>query len=225
VAVTRSDTTPASQYEPYWRRLRDAGLEPVDCVRPRTALQDCAGLVLIGGRDVDPALYGEQPHPETQEPNPDRDAMELSLLLEAFAADRPVFAICRGHQLVNVCFEGSLLQHIDSGEHESLDDAEGTSRTHGVDIVPGSRLHAAVGSERIVVNSRHHQAVTPERLARGLRVTATTDDGLVEAFESESHPWLVGVQWHPERVEPQLPGFDAAMRRLFGAFAAAITKI
>jgi putative glutamine amidotransferase len=222
IAVTRSDTTPPAQYEPYWRRLRDAGLEPVDCVRPDAALDDCAGLVLIGGRDIDPALYHETPHPETQSPNRERDAMELRLLMAAFAAGRPVLAICRGHQLANVCFEGSLLQHIESGAHESLADAEGTSATHAVEIVRDSRLYEALGAQRLAVNSRHHQAVTPDRLGAGLRITALTDDGLVEGFESESHPWLVGVQWHPERIEPELSGFDAAMRRLFASFAAAV---
>lgn len=223
IAVTRSATTPASQYEPYWRRLRDAGIEPIDYVERGQMLDDCAGLVLIGGRDIDPALYGEEAHQETQmPPNTDRDELESHLLFEAMGADRPVLAICRGHQIVNVCLGGSLLQHIESGLHESLDDAEGTSGTHTVDLVAGTRLHTALGVERLVVNSRHHQAVTPDRLAPGLRITGVTDDGLVEAFESEVHPWLVGVQWHPERVEPQIEGFDAAMRRLFEAFAVAV---
>ena len=225
IAVTRSATTPALQYEPYWTRLRDAGLEPVDYVERGQVLGDCAGLLLIGGRDIDPALYGEDAHPETQmPPNTDRDALESQLLFEALGQDRPVLAICRGHQIVNVALGGSLLQHIDSGLHESLDDAEGTSGTHTVDVTPGTLLHAALGLDRLVVNSRHHQAVTHERLAPGLRISAVTDDGLVEGFESEAHPWLVGVQWHPERVEPQLDGFDAAMRRLFEAFAAAIER-
>ena len=225
IAVTRSATTPASQYEPYWQRLRDAGLEPVGYIERGQTLDDCAGLVLIGGRDIDPALYAEEPHPETQmPPNTDRDALESHLLFEAMGDDRPVLAICRGHQIVNACLGGSLLQHIESGLHESTDDEAGTSRAHMVDLLPGTRLHDALGVERMTVNSRHHQAVTPERLAPGLRVTGMTDDGLVEAFESEVHPWLVGVQWHPERVEPQLEGFDTAMRRLFEAFAVAVTK-
>jgi putative glutamine amidotransferase len=188
-------------------------------------LDDCAGLVLIGGRDIDPALYGEEPHPQTQmPPNTDRDGLESRLLFEAMGSDRPVLAICRGHQIVNACLGGSLLQHIESGLHESMDDAEGTSRTHVVDLVPGTRLHDALGVARMMVNSRHHQAVTPDRLAPGLRVTGITDDGLVEAFESDVQPWLVGVQWHPERVEPKLEGFDGAMRRLFDAFADAVGR-
>lgn len=225
IAVTRSTTTPATQYEPYWHRLYDAGLEAVDYVERGQTLAGCAGLVLIGGRDIDPALYGEDPHPQTQmPPNTDRDALETRLFLEALGTDRPVLAICRGHQIVNACLGGTLLQHIENGSHESLEDEAGTSRTHAVDVIPGTLLHAALKLDRLVVNSRHHQAVTPGRLAPGLRITAMTDDGLVEGFESEAHPWLVGVQWHPEREEPQLDGFDQAMRRLFGAFAEAVDR-
>jgi putative glutamine amidotransferase len=223
VAVTRWENVEGEQIEAYWRRLKAAGLDPADFAEPGRSLDDCAGLVLTGGVDIDPSLYGEPPGSQTQAPNPARDAFEAVLLQAALDRDLPVLAICRGHQLLNVQLGGSLLQHIESGEHASQRDAERTSRAHNVALVPGtalSRLYDGRGA--IVVNSRHHQAVTPERLAPGLRVAALSPDGLVEAVESERHAWVAGVQWHPERDDPAIAGFADAGRRLFEAFAAAV---
>ena len=172
--------------------------------------------MLTGGIDVDPNLYGEQPHPEVEAWNRPRDEFELALLRDALARDLPVLAVCRGHQLLNVSFGGSLLQHIESGEHE---DADYVSRVHEVRLSDPSRLLAVYGEDRIVVNSRHHQAVTPDRVAPGLRVTALTPDGLVEGLESESHRWVVGVQWHPEREDPYVEGFAKSSSLLWRAFA------
>jgi putative glutamine amidotransferase len=220
VAVSRWENVRGEQIEAYHRRLRDAGLEPVVFYEPGQSLKDCAGLVLTGGVDIAPALYGAVPHPETQAPKPDRDAFERELLLTALEADLPVLAICRGHQLLNVCLGGSLLQHIESGAHAAQRDE--ASREHAVTVAPESRLHGWLQAESIHVNSRHHQAVTAERLAPGLRIAGTTADGLVEAVESEKHSWVIGVQWHPERKEPQIEGFEAESKRLFTAFAAAV---
>jgi putative glutamine amidotransferase len=115
---------------------------------------------------------------------------------------------------------GSLLQHIESSAHE--DDEDHLSAHHDVALLSGTKLQAVYGVGRIHVNSRHHQAVTPERVATGLTVAATTDDGLVEGLESDAHAWVVSVQWHPERPDPHIPGFDAEARQLFEAFAAAV---
>ena len=224
IAVTRSANTSAAVMENYWRSLRDAGLEPIDVFEHGARLDECAGLMLTGGRDVAPARYREKPHPETDEPNSERDELEFSLLDEALRRDLPVLANCRGHQVLNVCLGGKLLQHIDGDGHRWLDDAESTSRAHEVDIVAGTRLHAWLGATRLLVNSRHHQGVTPDLLAPGLSVTAMTDDGLIEGVESERHTWVAGVQWHPERPDPQIPGFAAASARLFRAFARAVER-
>lgn len=182
-------------------------------------LKHAHALLITGGIDVDPSLYGETPVPEVDETNPERDEFELALLRDALERDMPVLAICRGHQLLNVAFGGGLLQHIASRAHE---DTDGVSAQHNATLVPGTKLHAVYGKEQLHVNSRHHQAVTPERLAPGLTISATTDDGLVEGIESDAYTWVVGVQWHPERPDLHIPGFDAEARMLFEAYATAV---
>ena len=224
VAVARWEDIPGERLENYWRRLRDCGLEPVDYSTQGQPLSGCDALLLTGGIDVDPHLYGEEPWPEVDATNRPRDEFELGLLSDALEHDLPVLAICRGHQLLNVALGGSLLQHIASGAHEDIDDEQHTSAQHLVTLAPETRLRAIYGRDRIVVNSRHHQAVTPAGLAPGLRVAATTDDGLIEGLESESHAWVVSVQWHPERPDLYMPGFDAESRLLFEAFAAVLRR-
>ena len=219
VAVARWEHIPGERLENYWRRLREAGLEVIDQSTPGQTLEHAHGLVLTGGIDVDPALYGESPHPEVDDTNRARDEFELALLRDALDRDLPVLAICRGHQLFNVAMGGSLLQHIESRAHE---DVELVSAHHDASLVSGTKLHAIYDRDRLHVNSRHHQAVTPERVAKGLTVSATTDDGLIEGLESDAHTWVVGVQWHPERPDPHIPGFDADARLLFEAFARAV---
>jgi gamma-glutamyl-gamma-aminobutyrate hydrolase PuuD len=203
----------------YHDRLHDLGVETLDVTDAAHGLRGCDGLLLTGGVDVDPALYGETPHAMTQPPVPGRDALELALLREALAGDLPVLAICRGQQLLNVCLGGSLLQHIDSDAHVA--DATSASRWHDVSVEPETKLAAVLGAGRHSVNSRHHQAVTADRVAPGLRVTALSDDGMVEGVEGAGHRWLVGVQWHPERLE-DAPLFISDSRRLFEAFRVAL---
>jgi gamma-glutamyl-gamma-aminobutyrate hydrolase PuuD len=222
VGVTRWEEIPGESIERYWQRLRDAGLEPVDLHEPGATLAGLSGLVLTGGADVDPARYGEAPHERVRRTDPARDEFEAALLDAALKEDMPVLAICRGSQLLNVCMGGSLLQHIESGEHVADYRTEGyPSRSHHVETAEGTRLRALLGRS-VLVNSRHHQAVTPERLAPGLVAAALSPDGLVEATESRQHAWVIGVQWHPERDEPQLPGFEASGRRLFTEMAKAV---
>jgi putative glutamine amidotransferase len=222
VAVARWEDIPGERLHNYWDRLREAGLEVVDTTGSGGSLKDCAGLVLTGGIDIDPALYGETRRPEVDEVNRPRDEFELALLREALEADLPVLAICRGHELLNVCLGGSLLQHIDSDGHVWHEDEPITSSFHDVTLTAGSKLAAIYGAERIHTNSRHHQAVTPERLAKGLIVTGASEDGIIEGVESPEHRWVVGVQWHPERPEPETPGFAESSRLLWEAFAAAV---
>ena len=233
VAVARWETVPGESIEAYWERLREAGLVPLDLGEaghgPSTgsghSLADCAGLVLTGGVDIDPAHYGASPHERVRRTDPRRDEFEIDLLGAALAADLPVLAICRGHQLLNVTLGGSLHQHIEGGAHAADYRSDGApSRSHTVELAEGSRLRAWLGADALTVNSRHHQAVTPERLAPGLRVAALSPDGLVEAVESSGHAWVIGVQWHPERQEPAIPGFAAASARLFAAFAHAVME-
>lgn len=216
IGVTRWEDVAGEAIERYWQRLRDAGLEPVDLHDGGSSLHGLRGLVLTGGVDIDPSHYGDERHEKVRRTDPDRDEFEIGLLDHALRQDLPVLAICRGHQLVNVALGGSLLQHIESGLHVADYRTEGyPSRSHGVELTPGGRLTEWLGDSRVKVNSRHHQAVTPDRLASGVIATALSDDGLVEAMESATHAWLVGVQWHPERDEPQIAGFAAGGRRLF----------
>jgi putative glutamine amidotransferase len=181
--------------------------------------------MLTGGVDVDPARYGADRHPKVKSTHAARDEMEIAYLQAAAARDIPVLAICRGHQLLNVAFGGTLLQHIESGEHRADVRAEGMpSRWHDVQVEPTTRLADILGATHFRINSRHHQAVRAEDVAPGLRPVAYADDDgtqLIEGVESEAHRWLFGVQWHPERPESQEPDFAPRMRRLFAAFVAA----
>lgn len=208
----------------YWDRLGESGLEVIDTTGPGGSLADCAGLVLTGGIDVDPSLYGEQRQPEVERINRPRDEFELTLLREALERDLPVLAICRGHQLLNVCFGGSLLQHVEPGVHSRHEGEVITSSFHEISLTEGSKLAAIYGTDRIQTNSRHHQAVTPDRVAHGLAVNGLSDDGLVEGLESTAHRWVVGVQWHPESPETETPGFAESSRQLWDAFAAVVLR-
>lgn len=223
VGVTRWEDIPGESIERYWGRLRDAGLEPLDLHERGSSLDGAVALVLTGGVDVEPRRYGEAPHEKVRRTDADRDEFELGLLAVALRRDMPVLAICRGHQLLNVCLGGSLLQHIESGEHAADYRTEGyPSRRHHVDLAEGSRMRDWFGAAQLLVNSRHHQAVTPERLAPDLVACAISADGLVEGVYSRAHSWVIGVQWHPERDEPDLDGFATSGRRLFAELAGAI---
>lgn len=163
--------------------------------------KDAAGLVIMGGVDVNPKLYGEKHGSHTDRPNKDRDTHEMKLLEHALERDIPVLAICRGHQLLNVALGGTLLQHIEDNSHRWTE--KGDSAWHEIDVTDTkSRLGCAYeGQKKLRVNSRHHQGVTKDRLAPDLRPVAASHDAFVEAAESTSHRWVVGVQWHPERPE------------------------
>jgi len=217
VAIPRWHGVELEWIHHYHDRLHDIGIETADLCDASQGLRGCDGLLLTGGVDVDPSLYGEFPHLMTQAAVPERDELELTLLREALAQDLPVLAICRGHQLLNVCLGGSLLQHIEGPVHVIQEG--NVSSWHEVVVETGTRLHDALGIDRTIVNSRHHQGVTPDRLASGLKVTAMSDDGVVEAFEGMAQRWLVGVQWHPERLETDSSEFISQSRKIFEAFA------
>jgi putative glutamine amidotransferase len=215
---------PTERNEPTRRRYRAAleraGATVVE-VRPGDHPPgDIDGLLLSGGSDIDPASYGEG-NTAARDPDGRRDELELALARSALRDDLPVLGICRGFQLLNVALGGRLVQHVEG--HRPADH-DGVVQHSDVHVAAGSRLAAAVGTEPLMVNSRHHQAVTFETLAPGLRVTAMVGE-LVEAFEVPEHGWVVGVQWHPERtaeVSPAALGvFDAlvdqASRRPVGA--------
>ena len=235
IGVTRWDDVPDEARDRYWARVGEAGGEVVDIdERAVGRVADIApsldALVLTGGIDVDPAKYGaSERHAKVREVDGARDDMEIAYLHAALERDIPVLAICRGHQVLNVGFGGGLLQHIESGEHRADFRTEGhPSRWHDLTIEPDSKLASIFGASPLRINSRHHQAVTPEVLASGLRPVAFADDHggtLIEGLESEQHRGVVGVQWHPERLEEHEPSFAPAMRKLFDALIAATERV
>lgn len=234
IGVTLWSDIPPEAEARYLDRIREAGgeivrLEPENAADAAEIAAGLDGLVLTGGIDVEPDVYGAERHAKVKETDRARDEMEIAALHGAIGADIPVLAICRGHQVLNVGFGGALLQHIDSGEHRADFRTPGyPSRWHDVRIAEGNRLSEALGGTRFEVNSRHHQAVTEETLAPGLRPIAWSDDhgrDLIEGVESERHTWVVGVQWHPERLEEHKEHYAPLMRRLFDAFIAQTRRV
>lgn len=170
---------------------------------PGEALDLLDGLVLAGGVDIDPANYGEQAHPETVETVPERDRFEIALVRAAIERDLPVLGICRGMQLINVAFGGSLLQHLPEhfGHHDHLR-FPGTfdGADHDVDLIDGTLAARAAGETHHATKSHHHQGV--DRLGEGLQISGCSAmDGLTEAIELPDRRFVLGVQWHPEADE------------------------
>lgn len=173
------------------------------------ALDGLDGLILTGGLDVQPELYGATRHPETDPPRPDRDAWELALLRQAIDRGIPVLGICRGLQLINVAFGGTLHQHLpDVVGSDRYRLGGGRFATTTVDVVAGTRLADLMGAGPADVRSYHHQGV--DRVGDGLAVAARSADGLVQAVEGTGGSFLVAVQWHPEE-DQQLSLFDGVV--------------
>jgi putative glutamine amidotransferase len=176
------------------------------------------GVILSGGEDVDPSHYGAPRHAASNEPHGARDACELELARLARARGLPLLAICRGIQLLNVAFGGTLIQDIASEVSETLDhhlDDRRQERVHPITIEPSSRLAGSLGVAAASVNSIHHQAVG--RVGHGLRISARASDGIVEGIEwQDDEWWALGVQWHPEELTATSEAWD---RQLFVAFA------
>jgi putative glutamine amidotransferase len=170
------------------------------------------GVLLLGGGDMDASLYGHS-GPVPNEYGVDRavDDYSIAAVLAALDADRPLLGICRGAQVLNVALGGSLVPDIEDHELHRGDGGDAVFLDETVRLEPGSRLHALVGQERLVVRSGHHQAV--KEPGRGLRVVGRAEDGLVEAVEHERR-WAIGMQWHPEDSH----GSYEDRHRVFGGF-------
>jgi len=187
----------------YPKGIAAVGGLPIQLAResePREIIGRLDGLVMTGGADPDPALYGEQPHAELGEIEPDRDAWELGLIRAALDKRLPMLCVCRGAQLLNIALGGSLVQHLEQSDTHALWTTVRTERCHVVRARAGSRLASLYGTD-LITNSLHHQAVG--RAGLGVLVTATADDGVVEGFELEDHPEVLAVQWHPEMLAEQ----------------------
>ena len=192
------------------------------------ALEGIAGLLLSGGEDVTPALYHELPHPKLGDVDARRDAFELAIIAEARTKDLPILAICRGIQILNVAFGGTLVQDIPSDIPGAIDHALTSPPHQPFDLahevwLEQDSLLARLMRERLSdsdsceVNSRHHQAV--KQIAEGFRMCATAPDGVIEAIEDPAARFCLGVQWHPENFfrtgefRPLFEGFLEAASR------------
>jgi putative glutamine amidotransferase len=198
-----------------------AVLLPVDARAPRPLLERIDGLMLIGGADIDPSLYGAEPEPVTGTTYPERDQFELALLRGALECGQPVLGICRGMQLLNVALGGTLEQDLvaDDGSNPHrrvVGSFDGTD--HAVALVRGSLAAHAVGEEIHTARCHHHQAVL--RLGEGLVVSGRSTDGVVEAIETADGGWVLGVQWHPEADDRS--HLFAALRRAALAYSASV---
>ena len=218
--VTKWDDAAVATPDRYVQAISRAGataalLPPSGDDAPVDRLGAFDGLLLIGGGDLNPSRYGAADHPKQYSVDDDRDASEIALLREAVRIGMPVLAICRGAQVVNAAFGGTLVQHVPDraglGVHGPASHDE--LAMHDVAVEPDSRIAAITGCTTLSVSSRHHQAI--DRVADGLRTVGRAPDGLVEAVEGEDG-WLVAIQWHPEHTADR----DAAQQSLFDALAA-----
>jgi putative glutamine amidotransferase len=209
----------------YLRAIEAAGGLPVvipplppEAVEPTLAHLD--GVCLSGGPDVDPRAYGEDQHPELGPTEPDLDLAELVVARNADTRRLPILAICRGAQVLNIARGGTLHQHVpelgDSIGHRQPNPGE--EPTHTVRIEPESKLAEVLGSDRVDVNSFHHQAVA--HLGEGLRAVAWAEDGLVEGIEDPERAFVIGVQWHAETLD-HFPEGAALFRRFVESTASA----
>jgi putative glutamine amidotransferase len=214
----------------YADAVRHAGGDPIlvdgtsSTVMRESAFARMDGLVLTGGVDVDPGRYG-QAFAGAVDVEPERDELEAAAWQEAEARGLPVLGLCRGMQEINVLMGGTLAQHVEG--HRGAAYGHGPALVHPITLVPGTRLATILlteGAEQTLeVNSYHHQAVTADGLAPGLRIAATADTGglaLVEGLEAPGERFVVGVQCHPERVESTPAGFE----RLWTAFVEACRR-
>jgi putative glutamine amidotransferase len=220
IGITADPNYDVTEYE---QAVRDAGGVPVrwmpDVARAPTDLDGVDGIILSGGEDVDPARYGEAPHARAELASAARDEYEIALARLAYSRGVPTLAICRGLQVANVAFGGSLHQHVPDVFGSAVPHApqvdgatfRGLIGEHRLAIVPDSRL-AAIAGDSLVTGSRHHQAV--DRVADALKVVARAPDGLVEALESPgANGFWLAVQWHPESTVSLDGGASAGLFR------------
>jgi putative glutamine amidotransferase len=223
VLLTKGERDRAFAYTTYVDSLRRAGAVPV-VIPPQPENAEAIvggldGILLAGGDDCDPSVYGEQRHPSVEPMDPRRQSNDLTLARVARERGIPTLGICLGVQMMNVAAGGTLIQDIDSELRTDIEHASPASDRieHDVLIEEGTRLAEIFGDQELKVNSSHHQAI--RRVGDGLRVTAEAPDGIIEGLEDPSHPFYVGVQWHPEDMAE-----DRSASSLFGAFVEAARR-
>ena len=179
------------------------------------------GLLLSGGQDICPRIFGEETMVGIREMDYDRDLMELELAREAKKVRMPILGICRGIQLLSVAFGGTIYQDIFNQVSGCLDHTQKATKrvnTHTVKVIEASRLFEIVGDETVWVNSNHHQAI--KDMPDGFITSAKANDGIIEAIEKPDYPFLLGVQWHPEGTWEH----DEVSRKIFSALIEAARK-
>jgi len=205
IGITRSDTNFPKYIE--WLEYFNVDFEILDYLHPKDAFakfENCSGLILSGGVDIYPELYCDWDTKETKGTYcPERDGLELRLMEFATGSNKPILGICRGLQLINVFFRGSLIfdiLEIRNVNHKGISGIE--PKFHDVNIFKDTLLYNIANIEQGNINTYHHQAV--DRLGEGLMINAKSDDGIIEGIEYNdkfNKPFLLGVQWHPERIE------------------------
>ncbi len=205
----------SEHYEQYskWLKSVDPEIETIDLYNvefqeAEVLIKECSGLLLSGGPDVHPAFYGKEHDTARCEIDFYRDTLEFMLIESAKEMELPILAICRGEQILNTAYGGTLIVDIpeDFGTDVAHRCEDKSNCFHEIELLPGSLLQKISGVKIGRVNSNHHQAV--ETLALDFIPTAMTSDGLIEAYEwkdTEGKPFLIAVQWHPERLEPENP--------------------
>lgn len=205
----------------YTKSLERAGadvrwIELGDTDKAVAQLLACDGLLLPGGADVNPQLYGQEPSEKCGKPNTLRDTAEKKMLEAFLPTNKPIFCICRGVQMLNVFCGGTLHQDIkDTQKCRHSDFGSRGKGCHKVKIFTHTHLSEIFGKEEVLVNSMHHQAA--DQVGKELTICAVSEDGFIEALEITHHPFCIGVQWHPEHMSQN----DPAQQKLFDAFVAA----
>lgn len=176
----------------------------------------CDGVIVSGGEDVDPIFYQSEPHQHLGFTNPDRDKFEIAVIQHVLEHKKPLLAICRGIQILNVALGGTLIQDIPSQLQDALQHTQRVPRgrdSHWVSVKENTTLRQIFGSEKVRVNSLHHQAI--DRVSERLNIVATASDGIIEAVEYTDTSFAIGVQWHPESMAAN---GNSLMKALFQEF-------
>lgn len=204
---------------PYLNALAASGAEGVvfqvgSCTAD-SILQSVDGILLPGGGDIDPTFYADHVDPSVVNIDRARDELERELVIRTHAEGIPLFAVCRGIQVMGWALGGDLFQDIPN--HRHTPEGSRSHIAHTVTIVPGTKLAAILGVKSVDVNSIHHQAVSVA--PKSLIVSATAPDGVIEALEDPKHTWFIGVQWHPEEILDKEPS-----QKLYGDFVRAARR-
>lgn len=224
IGIPVVDETAKGNFDNYKNAIEEHGGEVCFLTRDANSNEDFIsginGLLLPGGGDIHPKYFNQEWHPKIKYVDEDRDDLELTLFEEAYTKDIPIFGICRGIQIMSVAMGGSLYQDIETVYPKQALTHPAVNRKdskHTITIESDNKLDDIIGERVVEVNSAHHQAVDEDDLGNGFIVTARSSDGIVEAIENPSKDFVLGVQYHPERMIAS-PEFKEHRRKLFERF-------